>query len=286
MWRNIAISGWWICPTAWIPPNRDFSGGRAFLSMPLWCWLPPKRSGSKRLLSDSLPVVAAGGDWPADQIPIVAFDGGDGGEMAIEHLIRRKPASLAHFEFLIDGFEVLGQRLALFPARWNATGHPCDESSAAPSRRSGPHLPRTTESPARAHRGPGCCDILRGLDLPAGVWCGDDHLGLRVCEVAEGLGFAIPEDLAVLGLGDLRCAISGRPPLSSIPASGCLDRLSRPSRLWIGSSRARRNCRPSSSISPPSVVARESTVGAIGADFDRPGARADRRSSLRWHHRG
>ena len=78
--------------------------------------------------------------------------------------------------------------------------------------------------------------------------------------MGQSIGLSVPEDLAVLGLQDLRCAISGRPPLSSIPLPGALvgykamgaldNKLSGKAELPV-----------ELSITPPSVVARESTAG-------------------------
>ena len=227
-------------------------------------WATTEAVWIKRLLSDSIPMVAAGGDWPANQIPIVAFDGEAVAEIAIEHLIRRKPASLAHLEFLIDGYEVLGKRARYFQRVAKQLGVPAashqllragepDDSSLG------------RRSPLRGRTADRLLRLLRSLDLPAGVWCGDDQLGLRVCEQAEGLGLRIPEDLAVLGLGDFRCAISGRPPLSTIPLPGALIGY-RAFEVLDRKLAGAEEFPPEISISPPSVIARESTVGQIGHD--------------------
>jgi LacI family transcriptional regulator len=227
-------------------------------------WATTEARWVERILSASLPVVSAGCDWPVGKIPIVAFDGNEVVEVAIDHLIRRKPASLAHFEFCFEQSEVLRKRSRYFQEVGTQKGI-LTTSHHVFGVDDPDHSSLGRRTPLKGRSAERVADILRGLKLPAGVWCGDDYLGLRICEVAQSIGLAVPEDLAVLGLHDLRCAATGRPPLSSIPLPGALigfkamgaldNKLSGKAELPI-----------ELSISPPSVVARESTVGDLSDD--------------------
>jgi AraC-like DNA-binding protein len=108
-------------------------------------------------------------------------------------------------------------------------------------------------------------EALSKLPLPSGVWCGEDLAARRVCEIAHAAGLRIPEDIAVLGLGDYRAAECGSPQISSIPLLGerigyrafaALDRtLSGEGALS-----------PLTPVPPPPIVVRESTAGTTSLD--------------------
>lgn len=228
-------------------------------------WATLKAVWVEQILSASLPVVSTGRDWPAGQVSVVAFNGEEAVELAINHLISRNPASLAHFEFCIDEFEVLKKRSRYFLKLGSRKGIPTTShqifEASEPE-----HTSLGRRAPLKGHIAERVANILRGLKLPAGVWCGDDHLGLRICEVAESIGLSVPEDLAVLGFHDLRCAAAAHPPLSSIPLPGALvgykamavldDKLSGKAEL------------PAELlITPPAVVPRETTMGVVSADL-------------------
>jgi LacI family transcriptional regulator len=59
--------------------------------------------------------------------------------------------------------------------------------------------------------------FLTKLPRPAAVWCEDDHLARMVCDLAAAAGLRVPQDLAVLGTGDLRVALLGELQISTIP---------------------------------------------------------------------
>lgn len=52
-------------------------------------------------------------------------------------------------------------------------------------------------------------EFLRTLPKPAGVFCGDDRLALRICTLARHIGIAVPRELSVIGVGSLHRASGG-----------------------------------------------------------------------------
>ena len=60
-------------------------------------------------------------------------------------------------------------------------------------------------------------DWLQGVPKPIGVMAFVDHFGAQVIDAAKALGLRVPEDVAVLGLGnESRTTVMTRPPMSSI----------------------------------------------------------------------
>jgi LacI family transcriptional regulator len=218
----------------------------------------------KTLIASKVPLVSASGDWSGGTVPSICFSGRGIVRSAFEYLARLAPASLAHIEFVFDGNPLAEGRQRVFREMADERGMRAvkhqifasgDWADSALARRS----PLPADAAARLE------DFLRDLPRPAGIWCNDDMLAMRVCEAAEGLGLRIPADFAVLGVGDLRGAASCRPPLSTIPlpaeilgyrAFEALDRC-----LW-GETRVPEQL----SIGPPPVIERESTVDLRGLD--------------------
>lgn len=218
----------------------------------------------KGLLASRIPLVSACGDWADAPVSSIYFDGPAISRAVVEHLAARAPAVLAHLEFIIEGHPLAEGRhryITELAAQRGipVTGHqifPVGDKADTPAARSSPLRGKVAERLKK---------FLQGLPRPAGIWCYDDRLGLRVCEAAEELGLRIPEDLAVLGLGDLRGAASGHPPLSTIPLPGEL--------LGYRAFEALDACLGGEaglpaklSIEPPPVIARESTAGLAGRD--------------------
>lgn len=182
-------------------------------------WATPEARWVEDLLAASLPLVGASGDWPSEQVPYISFDGKAVEERAIEHLARRKPEILLHLEFLITGVPLIENRTRRFCDLAKRRGFPV--KSFEIFRLGDPEdNSLTRRMPLQGKAAKRLKSLLRGLSRPAAIWCGDDWLGLRVCEAAVAFGLRIPEDVAVLGLGDFAGAEGGHPSLSSIPLPG------------------------------------------------------------------
>jgi LacI family transcriptional regulator len=61
------------------------------------------------------------------------------------------------------------------------------------------------------------CRWLKSLPKPLAMFCVDDYLGLWICDLCRRLDIHVPEEVAILGVGndDMFCEMS-RPHLSSI----------------------------------------------------------------------
>jgi DNA-binding LacI/PurR family transcriptional regulator len=222
-------------------------------------WATTEARWVKSLLVRSIPVIATSRDWQAEQVPCIHFDGAAVVEASIEHLAQRSPAVLAHLEFLINGLPLAEERSRQFldlarrrgfAAESHQIFHLGDAEDAAVTRR----------SPLQGRAAQRLVAFLRRLPQPAGIWCGEDTLGLRVCEVAESLGLGVPDDIAVLGLGDFRGAASGHPPLSTIPLPA--EMIAYHAMGALESCLAGEAALPADlAITPPPVISRESTVG-------------------------
>jgi LacI family transcriptional regulator len=244
------------------PNSLRFDGTPSFDAALIWATTEAR--WVKTLLADSVPVIATSRDWLAEEVPCIHFDGAAVVEEAVEHLAQRRPAVLAHLEFLINGHPLAEERNQQFLdlARRRglpAASHPIfqlgDAEDSAVARR----------SPLQGRAAQRLAAFLRRLPRPAGVWCGEDMLGLRVCEVAESLGLGVPDDVAVLGLGDFRGAASGHPPLSTIPLPAEMLGYLACERLDVCLA-GKSELPARTAIKPPPVIIRESTAGLTDRD--------------------
>ena len=110
-------------------------------------------------------------------------------------------------------------------------------------------------------------DWLRALPKPAGILACDDFRGWQILEVCRQIGIAVPEEIAVIGVGnDERLCELSTPSLTSIQ----LDKIGigyEAARLldeWIVTGRPAHSLR----IKPVRIVLRQSTQGLAIADSD------------------
>lgn len=87
-----------------------------------------------------------------------------------------------------------------------------------------PDIPDPPSGPLKfrwdAREVPGLAEFLGELPKPAGIWGAYDHVADLVVRVALACGLRVPEDLAVLGLGDYLFARVADPSISTIPQPG------------------------------------------------------------------
>lgn len=62
--------------------------------------------------------------------------------------------------------------------------------------------------------------FLKELPKPALVWCSHDEMAALVWRVVDRLQISVPEEIAILGLGDHPCAIHSSPGITSIHIPG------------------------------------------------------------------
>jgi LacI family transcriptional regulator len=101
---------------------------------------------------------------------------------------------------------------------------------------------------------------LLSLDQPPdGVFCYNDPMAMGAMEAVIGAGLRIPQDLAIIGCGDVTYARMLRVPLSSISqdSEGLGEKAAM---LALELASAKTAMRPKSIIVSPTLVARESTM--------------------------
>lgn len=182
-------------------------------------WATPEAPWIDSLLDLSIPLISASGDIAPGLIPCLAFGHRALVDSAVDHLARCEPKCLVYLQFATVGNPLLEKRLGFFKEAGARHGLPVRsgeifllESEEFNAQNRSQPLGR---DPLKRLTG-----ILKELPVPSAIWCGDDGLAQRVCEVAGELGLRIPQDLAVLGLGDFRSARSGEQALSTIPLPG------------------------------------------------------------------
>ncbi len=206
-------------------------------------------------------LVSLNSEWLAEGIPCVGFDLDAVLDAAVEHLAqlgRRHAAYVGHLssrnpakQRLRDGFLDRASRRGWTVAAMEIPGEPSAERHRLAEPASEQEL----------------IDFLRGLRRPVAVHCDDDYVGVLVCQVAEHLGLAVPDDVAVLGFFDLAIARFSRPTLSSIPAPGQLVGVAG-MRLLSDLLHGSQPAAARAMVAPPPVAARESTSGTIVRDDD------------------
>lgn len=228
-------------------------------------WASRDAAWVETLIQRGIPMVSVSGDWPVDRIPCISFDSDAVARIAVDHLAGAGPARLLYVDFRLQGLPVKERRSRLFlaqaarhgiPATCHQVFRPGVEEVTEAARR----LP-LEDKPARRLK-----KALSKSPLPVGVWCGEDHLARRVCELARDLGLRVPEDVAVLGLGDFPVAECGSPTLSSLPLPG--ERIGFQAvallhqQLILGEAPP-----PFTPVEPPPVARRESTAGNPSDDL-------------------
>ena len=100
--------------------------------------------------------------------------------------------------------------------------------------------------------------FLQSLIKPAAVWCENDYVARMVCNAVQHLKLAIPDQIAVMGVGNNRIATSSRPAISSfpLPIEDCGNAAARAVFEWTVSGKV-----PADLVVPPStrVIARDTT---------------------------
>jgi LacI family transcriptional regulator len=105
--------------------------------------------------------------------------------------------------------------------------------------------------------------LLRGAKRPDGVFCYNDLTALGAMDAALKAGLRIPEDIAMIGCGNLRYANYLRVPLSSIDQHA--EELGRRAGLMAIDLSEKRDQEPQTILVPPTLVVRESTAASVSA---------------------
>ncbi|MBN1868204.1 substrate-binding domain-containing protein [Candidatus Sumerlaeota bacterium] len=163
----------------------------------------------KELLDTGLPTVNVGGDnWQAQGLPQVIVDEVEAGRTAARYLLDR-------------GFTRLGYagNPLHWPARQREKGFV--EAAAEVGVKASSFATHESASPSSLKENTDLAEWLRRLPPPAGILAEHDYLARRVALNAQRTGLRVPEDLAILGVGNSpRICLGTVPPtLSSIDSA-------------------------------------------------------------------
>lgn len=157
--------------------------------------------------SGSPCVIVGGADQPAN-VPRVDSDHAEIGRMAADHLLERAHRSFAWAPFLNDAAN--RDRLAAFQSRLVEYGTTCRILPPAHTR-IGPYWQDHLTEQRRA-----LVAELQRLPRPTAVFAFNDCVAANVVDACRDAGLSVPEDIAVLGVGNSIVGETSPVPLSSI----------------------------------------------------------------------
>lgn len=144
----------------------------------------------------------------SDAVSRVETDNAEIGRLAADHFVARAHRSFAWAPFLDDGAN--RQRHVAFRARLAEHGFDC--RSLTPS-----HLHRGLQWQDNwAEHRRGLIDELQRLPRPTALFAYNDWVAVRIVHACRDAGLSVPEDIAVLGVGNSMPCESSPVPLSSI----------------------------------------------------------------------
>jgi len=111
-------------------------------------------------------------------------------------------------------------------------------------------------------------DAMKGLlqlkPLPDGVFCFNDPVAMGAMKAILEAGLRIPEDIAIIGCGNLRYASALRVPLSSIDQDS-ESMGERAAKLALALVESKGTVKPKSILLRPQLIARESSMRSVGS---------------------
>lgn len=210
----------------------------------------PKVRAYIRKKARTVPTVILGTQNPGIRAPMVMPDNRQAGQMAAQHLY-----DLFHKNFgwfACDDCPSGKERRGAFVKRLAELGHTCaDLSGDAPS---------SSSSKALLHK-------LKQCPKPIGVMARDDHDAAVLLELCQQAGLRTPEEVAIIGVGDLESLCAFSPiPVSSISlnmeelgyqTAAVLDRLMRGQKV------------PPKTVIPPGPLIQRLSTGCLAITHPR-----------------
>jgi LacI family transcriptional regulator len=135
------------------------------------------------------------------------------------------------------------------------------------------HSRAHTDNDADAMGYEGMKILLELNPRPDGVFCYNDPMAMGAMEAVLEIGLRIPEDIAIIGCGNVKYARMLRVPLSSVDQnSQALGEQA--AKLALEIATTKKSVRPKTILLPPSLIARESTMRkpTVGLNRERCGA--------------
>lgn len=224
----------------------------------------------QRMERHGLPCVLIDREVPGMSANFVGINDEAAGRMATEHLIEQGCRSVAHIR-----------------GRENSTGMRRFEGYKNALQRHGiPYSPSlvTTRSRVDINSTRMGADAMRMLlkekPIPDGVFAYDDPLAIGAIDEVLDAGLRIPEDIAIIGCGNLRYDSSLRVPLSSIDQNS-QQIGERTAGILLGILESKVRPQPLSVILEPSLIARASSLRSAKTDKSRSPSRSAKRSLWR-----
>jgi len=161
--------------------------------------------GRRRLLGSGIPVVETWDLTPTPLDMLVGFSHADVGKAVVEFLHAKGRRRLA----IVGGDdERAARRQEAFQAAARALGLKEVRTVVVPA--------PTTLASGRA----ALAELMRSADGIDAVFCSSDLLALGVLTQAQATGIAVPQQLAVVGFGDLDFAADLHPALTTVRING------------------------------------------------------------------
>lgn len=182
--------------------RRDWKGDGVLASLPYQPELLESVAGW------GIPCVEFSPAGGTGNVPRVEADHAEIGRIAADHLLERGHRRFAWAPFADD--DENRERFAAFHSRLAEQGCSCRILPPAHARE-GSSSP--LEGPERRRL---LIAELQRLPHPAAVFAFNDCVALEIVDACREAGFAVPEDVAVLGAGDSILCAASAPPLSSI----------------------------------------------------------------------
>jgi LacI family gluconate utilization system Gnt-I transcriptional repressor len=157
--------------------------------------------GRKRLLAAGIPVVETWDLTPTPLDMLVGFSHADVGTAVVHYLTGK---GRRHLAVIAGDDERAARRPQAFENAARAAGLPAVSSFRVPA-------PTTLRSGRKA-----LADLLQAGNEIDAVFCSSDLLALGVMVEAQARGVAVPEQLAVVGFGDLEFAADLEPSLTTV----------------------------------------------------------------------
>jgi LacI family transcriptional regulator len=166
---------------------------------------PPETDSILQLIKDSrIPCVCV--ERPGDPrfgFPSVTYDDGEGGRLAVEHLLERGHRRIAHIHGDLRYASAQG-RLASYESTLLAAGVEIDPDLIVGS----PWGTRTANIVTQ--------QLLDLADPPTAIFAASDDLAIGAVQAIEHRGLSVPGDLAVIGFDDIPLSEEMMPRLSTV----------------------------------------------------------------------
>ena len=148
-----------------------------------------------------IPLVSVDREMEATHADFVGVDDSAGARMVAEHLL-----SLGHTNF---GY------LSGIPSTTTTFRHRLESFKSAVSQKTGSTLVIAETDYVKVKIKP-VLELLKSVSRPTAIFAANDYLAIAVLRAAEMLGLKVPEDISVVGFGDLDVCVWVSPRLTSV----------------------------------------------------------------------